>query len=107
MREFLSQFSFWGLCFLLTALILFVIIYLYKKKPDKVQNKDVVDHLRRCATSVYLAAESSAAEDISTTLRAGATEIERLRTKNSVMFWIIIAMNMVMTSILALGYAIF
>ena len=107
MRENLSLLSYWGLVFTLVAVTLFVVVYSYKKNTNKAENKDMVDNLRRRSVAVYLAAESSSSEDISKKLRAAADEIERLRAENSVMFWLIIAMNTVVTSLLALAYKTF
>ena len=107
MRENLSLLSYWGLVFTLVAVTLFVVVYSYKKNTNKGENKDMVDDLRRRSVAVYLAAESSSSEDISKKLRAAADEIERLRVENSVMFWLIIAMNTVVTSLLALAYKTF
>jgi hypothetical protein len=107
MRENLSLLSFWGLVFSLIAVTLFVVVYSYNKNTNKGENKDIKDDLRRRSVAVYLAAESSAAEDISKKLRAAADEIERLRRNNSVLFWLIIAMNTVVASLLALAYKVF
>jgi uncharacterized ion transporter superfamily protein YfcC len=101
----LSFLSFWGLVFSLIAVTLFVLVYTYKNLIE-VRNNDTLSDLRRCSVAVYLAAESSASEDISKKLRA-ANEIEWLRSQNSILFWLIIAMNTVVAGILSLGYAIF
>jgi hypothetical protein len=102
----LSFLSFWGLVFSLIAVTLFVLIYTYKNLIE-VRNNDTLSDLRRCSVAVYLAAESSASEDISKKLRVAANEIEWLRSQNSILFWLIIAMNTVVAGILSLGYAIF
>lgn len=103
MRENLSLLSYWWLVFTLAAVTLFVVVYSYKKNTNKGGNRDMVDNLRRRSVAVYLGADSSFSEDISKKLRAAA-EIERLRAENSVMFWLIITMNTVVASLLALAY---
>jgi hypothetical protein len=102
----LSVLSFWGLIFSLIAVTLFVLVYTYKNLIE-VGNNDTLSDLRRCSVAVYLAAESSASEEISKKLRGAASEIEWLRGQNSILFWLIIAMNTVVVGILSLGYAIF
>ena len=61
----------------------------------EVRNKDTLNDLRRCSVAVYLEAESTASGNISKKLWAAAGEIEWLRTQNSILFWLIIAMNTV------------
>jgi Flp pilus assembly protein TadB len=107
MRDNLSLLSFWGLVFTLIAVTLFVVVYSYKKSINRGENKDITNYLRRRSVAAYLTAQSSTAQDISEKLRAAADEIERLRAENSVMFWLIIAMNTVVTGLLALAYKIF
>ncbi len=107
MREHLSLFSFWGLIFSLTALTLFVVVYVYKNKAARGGKNDIVDDLRRHSVAVYLGAEASSSEDISTKLRAAGDEIERLRGMNLVMFWLIVAMNVVVAGLLLIGYRTF
>jgi hypothetical protein len=104
MRENLSLLSFWGLVFSLIAATFFVVVYAYNKHVNTVGPKNIVDELRRCAVAIYLAGEKSEAGDISKKLRAAADEIDRLRTNTSVLFWLIITMNAVVTSIFALAY---
>jgi len=102
----LSLLSFWGLVFTLMAVTLFVFVYSYRNMIE-VRNKDTLGDLRRCSVAVYLEAESSASEDISHKLWTAAGEIEWLRTQNSILFWLIIAMNAVVAGMLSIAYAIF
>jgi len=102
----LSLLSFWGLVFSLIAVTLFVLVYFYKNIIE-VRNKDTLSNLRRCSVAVYLAAETRTSEDISKKLRAAANEIEWLRSQNSILFWLIIAMNTVVAGILSVAYALF
>ena len=102
----LSLLSFWGLVFTLTAVTLFVFLY-SDKNMIEVRNKDTLSDLRRCSVAVYLEAESTASGNISKKLWAAAGEIEWLRTQNSILFWLIIAMNTVVAGMLSIAYAIF
>jgi hypothetical protein len=102
----LSFLSFWGLVFSLIAVTLFVFVYTYKNLIE-VRGNDTLSDLRRCSVAVYLAAESSASEEISKKLRGAANEIEWLRDQNSILFWLIIAMNTVVVGILCIGYVVF
>src|SRR5262245_59993626 len=101
----LSLLSFWGLVFSLIAVTLFVFVYTYKN-VIAARNGAALADLRRCSVAVYLSAESSASKDISKKLWAAASEIEWLRNQNSILFWLIIAMNTVVVGILYLAYAI-
>ena len=60
MRENLSLLSFWGLCFSLIAVTLFVVIYSYQK--SKYANQNIVEDLRQRSVDIYLAAETREAE---------------------------------------------
>jgi len=104
MRENLSLLSFWGLVFSLIAVTLFALGYLITRTIDK---RDVADDLRRRSVDIYLAAETGEAEQDSKRFRWAADEIERLRRRASVLFWLIIAMNAVVIGIFAVGYRIF
>jgi len=104
MRENLSLLSYWGLIFTLIAVTLFVAIYIYFFKTGRDEDRDMVQYLRGRSVAIYLAAVSSANEDVSGKLRAAADEIERLRAQNYVLFWLIIAMNAAIISILAIAY---
>ena len=104
MRENLSLLSYWGLIFTLIAVTLFVVVYIYMSNTGKGEERDMVEYLRRRSVAIYLAAASSTNEDISSKLRAAADEIERLRAQNYVLFWLIIAMNAVVVSLLAIAY---
>ena len=104
MRENLSLLSYWGLISTLIAVTLFVIVYIYKNNTVKGENRDIVEYLRRRSVAIYLAAASSTNEDISSKLRAAADEIERLRAQSYVLFWLIIAQNAVVASLLAIAY---
>jgi hypothetical protein len=104
MRENLSLLSYWGLIFTLIAVTLFVAVYIYRINTRKGNDRDVVEYLRGRSVAIYLAAVSSANENISIKLRAAADEIERLRAHNLVLFWLIIAMNAVVISIFAIAY---
>jgi hypothetical protein len=105
MRENLSLLSFWGLFFSLIAVTLFVVIYSYQK--SKYANQNIVEDLRRRSVSIYLAAETREAETDSKKFREAADEIERLRGKTGVLFWLIIAMNTAVIIIFILAYRIF
>ena len=104
MRENLSLLSYWGLILTLIAVTLFVVVYIYMSNTGKGEERDMVEYLRRRSVAIYLAAASSTNEDISSKLRAAADEIERLRAQNYVLFWLIIAMNAVVVSFLAIAY---
>jgi hypothetical protein len=90
----------------LIALTLFVVVNAYVDRVKRPQ-KDLVEELRRRSVAVYLAAATSEAEEISKKLRAAADQIEGLRSKLGVMFWLIIAMNAVVASILSVAYRTF
>lgn len=105
MRENLSLFSFWGLIFALTAVTIFVVVYVHKNRTAFSGKNDIVDELRRHSVAVYLGAETAA--DISHKLRDAGDEIERLRGMNFVLFWLIIAMNAVVIWLLLIGYRTF
>ena len=107
MREHLSLFSFWGLIFAVTALAVFVVVYVYKNMVTIGGKNDMVGDLRRHSVAVYLGAETSSSADISNKLRAAGDEIERLRGMNLVMFWLIVAMNAVVAGLLLIGYRTF
>jgi hypothetical protein len=107
MRENLSLFSFWGLIFAITALTVFVVVYLYKNKAAMGGKNDMVDDLRRHSVDVYLGAETGSSASISRKLRDAGDEIERLRGMNLVMFWLIIAQNAVVIGLLVIGYRTF
>ena len=107
MRENLSLLSYWGLIFTLIAVTLFVVVYMYMSNTGKGEDRDMVEYLRRRSVAIYLAAASSTNEDISSKLRAAANEIERLRAQNYVLFWLIIAINAVVVSLLAIAYKSF
>lgn len=107
MRENLSLFSFWGLIFALTAVTIFVVVYVYKNRTAMGGKNDMVDDLRRHSVAVYLDAETISSADISHKLRDAADEIERLRGTNLVMFWLIIAQNAVVIGLLVIGYRTF
>jgi len=107
MRENLSLLSFWGLVLSLIAVTLFVVVYWYKTAPNNVDSKDIVGDLRRRSVDIYLGAETREVEDVSKKLRGAADEIERLRAKTNVLFWLIIAMNMVVIGLFAIAYQIF
>jgi hypothetical protein len=104
MRENLSLLSVWGLVFSLVAVTLFVVVYSITRNIDRI---DFVGHLRHRSVEIYLAAETNNAEADSKTLRAAADEIERLRAKTGVLFWLIIAMNALVITIFAVGYQTF
>lgn len=104
MRENLSLLSYWGLIFTLIAVTLFVVIYTHKSNSGKGEDRYIVEYLRQRSVAIYLAAASSTNEDISSKLRAAADDIERLRSQNNILFWLIIAMNAVVMSILAIAY---
>jgi hypothetical protein len=104
MRENLSLLSFWGLAFSLIAVTFFLVVYSITRNIDK---KDTVSDLRRRSVDIYLAAETREAEQDSKRFRGAADEIERLRRKTSVLFWLIIAMNAVVISIFAVAYRTF
>ena len=104
MRENLSLLSYWGLILTLIAVTLFVVVYIYMSNTGKGEERDMVEYLRRRSVAIYLAAASSINEDISSKLRAAADEIERLRAQNYVLFWLIIGMNAVVVSFLAIAY---
>jgi len=105
MRENLSLLSFWGLFFSLIAVTLFVVIYSYQK--SKYANQNIVEDLRRRSVNIYLAAETREAATDSKKFREAADEIERLRGKTGVLFWLIIAMNTAVIIIFILAYRIF
>ena len=104
MRENLSLLSYWGLIFTLIAVTLFVVVYICMSNTGKGEDRDMVEYLRRRSVAIYLAAASSTNEDSSIKLRAAADEIGRLRAQNYVLFWLIIAMNAVVVSLLAIAY---
>jgi hypothetical protein len=104
MRENLSLLSLWGLVFSLIAVTLFVVVYSITRNADK---KDFIGDLRHRSVEIYLAAETRQAEADSKKFRAAADEIEQLRGKTGVLFWLIIAMNAVVISIFAVAYRIF
>ena len=64
MREHLSLFSFWGLIFTLTAVTVFVVVYVYKNNAASGGKTDIVDDLRRRSVEIYLAAETSSSGDV-------------------------------------------
>jgi hypothetical protein len=105
MRENLSLLSFWGFVFSLTAVSLFVVIYSYQK--NKYANQNILEDLRQRWVSIYLAAKTPEAQADSTKIREAADEIERLRTENRVLFWLIIAMNTTVIIIFIFAYRIF
>lgn len=107
MRENLSLLSYWGLIFTLIAATLFVAVYIYVSSTGKGVDRDIAEYLRRRSVAAYLAAASSTNEDISSKLRAAADEIERLRAQNYALFWLIIAMNAAVVSLLAIAYKYF
>ena len=107
MRENLSLFSFWGLIFALTAVTVFVVVYVYKNNAGSGGKNDMVDDLRRHSVAVYLGAETGSSADISRKLRDAGDQIERLRGMNLVMFWLIVAMNAVVIGLLVIGYRTF
>jgi hypothetical protein len=107
MRENLSLLSFWGLVLSLIAVTLFVVVYWYKTSTDNVDSKDIVGDLRRRSVDIYLVAETPEAEGDSKKLRGAADEIARLRAKSSVLFWLIIAMNMVVIGLFTIAYRTF
>lgn len=82
----------------------FVVVYSIIRNIDK---KDIVGDLRRRSVDIYLAAETREAEQDSKRFREAADEIERLRGKTSVLFWLIIAMNAVVISIFVVAYRTF
>jgi cell division protein FtsX len=104
MRENMSLLSFWGLIFSLIAVTLFVVIYSYQK--NKNANQNIVEDLRQRSVNIYLAAETHEAESDSKKFRAAADEIERLRAETSVLFWLIIAMNVAVIIVFTLAYRI-
>lgn|SRR5215211_2452314 len=104
MRENLSLLSLWGLVFSLIAVTLFVAVYSITRNIDK---KDFLGDLRHRSVEVYLAAETRQAEADSQSFRAAADEIERLRAKTRVLFWLIIAMNAVVIGIFVVAYRFF
>jgi hypothetical protein len=104
MRENLSLLSFWGLVFSLIAVTLFVVVYSITRNIDK---KDFVGDLRHRSVEIYLAAETNNAEADSKNFRAAANEIERLRAKTGVLFWLIIAMNALVIVIFSVAYQTF
>jgi len=103
MRENLSLLSLWGLVFSLIAVTLFVAVYSITRNIDR--NDFVVD-LRQRSVEIYLAAETHCAEADSKKFRAAANEIERLRAKTGVLFWLIIAMNALVIIIFSVAYGI-
>jgi hypothetical protein len=105
MRENLSLLSFWGLVFSLIAVTLFVVIYWYQR--SKHVNRNIVEDLRQRWVDIYLAAETRDAETDSKKFREAAEEIERLRAKTGVLFWLIIAMNTIVIIIFIFAYRIF
>jgi hypothetical protein len=105
MRENISLLSFWGLIFSLIAVTLFVVIYSYQK--SKYANRKIVEDLRQRSVDVYLAAKTPEAESNSKSFREASNEIERLRAETRVLFWLIIAMNMVVIFIFILAYRYF
>jgi hypothetical protein len=105
MRENLSLLSFWGLVFSLIAVTLFVVIYWYQR--SKYVNRNIVEDLRQRWVNIYLAAETREAETDSKKFREAAEEIERLRAKTGVLFWLIIAMNTAVIIIFIFAYRIF
>jgi len=105
MRENMSLLSVWWLVFSLIAVTLFVVIYLYQK--NKNADRDIVEDLRQRSVNIYLAAETREAETDSKKFRAAADEIERLRGKTGVLFWLIIAKNTAVIIIFILAYRIF
>jgi len=105
MRENLSLLSFWGLVFSLIAVTLFVVIYSYQK--SKYANRRIVEDLRQCSVSVYLAANTPEAQSKSKLFREASNEIERLRAEARVLFWLIIAMNTAVIVIFVLAYQYF
>ena len=105
MRENLSLLSFWGLVFSLIAVTLFVVIYAYRK--IKYVNRNIVEDLRQRWVDIYLAAKTHEAETDSKKFREAADEIERLRAKTGVLFWLIIAMNTAVIIIFILAYRFF
>ena len=107
MRENLSLFSFLGLIFAVTALTVFVVVYVYKNRTAIGGKNDMVDDLRPHSVAVYLGAETSSSADISHKLRDAGDETERLRGTNFVMFWLIIAQNAVVIGLLVIGYRTF
>jgi hypothetical protein len=104
MRENLSVLSFWGLVFSLIAVTFFVVIYSINRNMD---TADMVGDLRRRSVDIYLASETHNAEADSKQFRAAANEIERLREKTGVLFWLIIAMNAVVIMIFSVAYRAF
>ena len=107
MRENLSLFSFWGLIFALTAVTIFVVVYVYKNRTAIGGKNDIVDDLRQYSVAVHLDAETISSADISHKLRDAGDEIERLRGMNIVLFWLIIAMNAVVIGLFLIGYRTF
>jgi hypothetical protein len=107
MRANLSLFSFWGLIFVLAAVVVFVVVSVYKNNAIGGGKNDMIDDLRRRSVAVYLAAETSSSVLISHKLRDASNEIERLRGMNLVMFWLIIAMNTLVIGLLLIGYRTF
>jgi hypothetical protein len=107
MRANLSLFSFWGLIFALAAVVVFVVVSVYKNNAIGGGKNDMIDDLRRRSVAVYLAAETSSSVLISHKLRDASNEIERLRGMNLVMFWLIIAMNTLVIGLLLIGYRTF
>jgi hypothetical protein len=105
MRENLSLLSFWGLVFSLIAVTLFVVIYWYQR--SKYVNRNIVEDLRQRWVDIYLAAKTREAETDSKKFREAAEEIERLRAKTGVLFWLIIAMNTAVIIIFIFAYRIF
>src|SRR5262245_42653678 len=105
MRENLSLLSFWGLVFSLIAVTLFVVIYWYQR--SKYVNRNIVEDLRQRWVDIYLAAETREAETDSKKFREAAEEIERLRAKTGVLYWLIIAMNTAVIIIFIFAYRIF
>jgi hypothetical protein len=102
MRENMSLLSFWGLGFALIAVTLFVVVYSYQK--TKGANQNIVEDLRQRSVDIYLGAKTGEAEADSQKFRRAADEIERLRAKTSVLFWLIIAMNTAVITIFTLAY---
>ena len=98
MRENMSLLSFWGLVFSLIAVTLFVVIYSYQK--TKGANQNIVEDLRQRSVDIYLAAKTDEAKTDSQKFRGAADEIERLRAEARVLFWLIIAMNTAVITIL-------
>jgi len=104
-RENLSLLSFWGLVFSLIAVTLFVVIYSYQKSKNA--KRGIVEDLRERSVKAYLAAKTPEAQSDSKSLREASNEIERLHGETRVLFWLIIAMNMVVIITFILAYQYF